>query len=167
MSTIHTLNNVSNRILKTFNGLDNYCIGQFTNNNFYPINTKVIISTFNQIPNICISQFAISILETQRQAVAAFQALIDSLFYINTVQIFTKFDLILDDEPFHIELVTGANASQAPPNLIETAIENAYYNIDKFKNSKLIIMIKSKCPAFIETLVFETLKYIIYKLLGM
>ncbi len=60
---------------------------------------------------------------------------------------------------------------QGPPlieeSIKETAIENFYYNMNKFKNLKLIKLIKEKYPAFIETLIFEILIHIIFKALGM
>ena len=60
---------------------------------------------------------------------------------------------------------------QAPPikdkTIKEIAVENFHYNMNRYKNSKLIKLIKRKSPAFIETLVFEIIIYLIFKALGM
>lgn len=60
--------------------------------------------------------------------------------------------------------------SQAPPNdksLKEIAIENLSYNMNRYKNSKFMSLIQTKCPTFFETLIFELFIYWIFKALGM
>lgn len=54
---------------------------------------------------------------------------------------------------------------QGPP-IKEMAIENFKYNIQKYKNSKLILIIKEKLPIFLETFIFEILIYFIFNILG-
>ena len=54
---------------------------------------------------------------------------------------------------------------QGPP-IKEMAIENFKYNMNRYKNSKLILIIKKKFPAFIEILIFDILKDLIFNILG-
>lgn len=94
--------------------------------------------------------------------------------YINSIsrEITTQtFDMLYFDLPFEYNKVVDSNHSNSPPikekNLKEIAIENFHYNMQRYKNHKLIKLIKKKCPTFIEALVFEILLHIIFKALGM
>lgn len=71
----------------------------------------------------------------------------------------------------NIALDDCIHVPQGPPvrnkTMKEIAIENFHYNMQRYKKYKLIIIIKEKLPAFIETLIFEILIYLIFKALGM
>lgn len=94
--------------------------------------------------------------------------------YINSMsrEIVTQtFDMLYFDLPFEYNNVVDSNHSNSPPikdkTIKEIAIENYHYNIQRYKNYKLIKSIKAKFPTFVETLIFEVFIYLIFKALDM
>lgn len=91
-------------------------------------------------------------------------------YYVSIIYV-QNFNMIYWDIPFQYNNVVNSNHSNSPPikekSIKEIAIENFHYNMDRYKNSKIVSLIKCKGRSFAIELFKSVLLYQILKLLGM